>query len=354
VHTARWPEDLDLTGKRVAVIGNGASSMQLVPAIAADVASVTVFQRSPQWAAPFDLLHVEIAEPLRWLISIVPLYRIWYRLRAGWTFNDRIHSTLQKDPEWEHPDRAVNAVNDAHRRFFTRYMESVLGDHPDLLAKALPDYPPYGKRILLDNGWFRSLTRDNVHLVTEGIASITETGVLTEDGALHEVDVLVCATGFQATRFLAPMDLRGRTGVGLREVWQDENARAYLGMTVPDYPNLFMLYGPNAQGGHGGSLIGTAEMQTHYAVSLLRQMLERGIGAIEPRRELFEAYNRQVDEAHEQMIWTHPGMDTYYRNSLGRVVVNTPWRVVDYWQMTREADLGEYVTEPARALTETG
>jgi 4-hydroxyacetophenone monooxygenase len=354
VHTARWPGDLSLAGKRVGVIGNGASSMQLVPAIAAEVASVTVFQRSPQWAAPFDLLHVEIAEDLRWLIASVPLYRVWYRLRAGWTFNDRIHSTLQKDPEWEHPERAVNAVNDAHRRFFTRYMESVLGDHPDLLAKALPDYPPYGKRILLDNGWFRSLTRDNVELVTDGISRITETGVMTEDGVVHEVDVLVCATGFQATRFLSPMDLRGRTGAGLREVWSDEDARAYLGMTVPDYPNLFMLYGPNAQGGHGGSLIGTAEMQTHYAVSLLRQMLTGGIGAIEPRRDLYEEYNRRVDAAHEQMIWTHPGMDTYYRNSRGRVVVNTPWRVVDYWEMTREADLGEYVTEPARALTETG
>jgi 4-hydroxyacetophenone monooxygenase len=178
--------------------------------------------------------------------------------------------------------------------------------------------------------------------------------VMTEDGVVHEVDVLVCATGFQATRFLSPMDLRGRTGAGLREVWSDEDARAYLGMTVPDYPNLFMLYGPNAQGGHGGSLIGTAEMQTHYAVSLLRQMLTGGIGAIEPRRDLYEEYNRRVDAAHEQMIWTHPGMDTYYRNSRGRVVVNTPWRVVDYWEMTREADLGEYVTEPARALTETG
>jgi len=178
--------------------------------------------------------------------------------------------------------------------------------------------------------------------------------VITEDGTTHELDVLVCATGFQATRFLTPMDIRGRSGAGLRETWQDEDARAYLGMTVPDYPNLLILYGPNAQGGHGGSLIGTAEMQTHYLASMLRQMLERGIGAIEARQELHDEYSRRVDAAHEQMIWTHPGMDTYYRNSRGRVVVNTPWRVVDYWQMTRDANLAEYVVEPARALTETG
>ena len=352
-HTAQWPRDLDLTGKRVGVIGNGASSMQLVPAIAESAGSVTVFQRSPQWAAPFELLHVDIAEPLRWLIATVPLYRIWYRLRAGWTFNDRIHSTLQKDPEWEHPARAVNAVNDAHRRFFTRYIERVLGDDPDLLRKALPDYPPYGKRILLDNGWFKALTRDDVFLITDRVAEVTEAGVVTEDGTTHELDVLVCATGFQATRFLWPMDIRGRSGQNLRDTWDDDDARAYLGMTVPDYPNLLMLYGPNAQGGHGGSLIGTAEMQTHYAVSLLRQLLVRGIGAIEPRSDLHEQYSRRVDAAHERMIWTHPGMDTYYRNSRGRVVVNTPWRVVDYWQMTREAELDEYVTEPARALSET-
>jgi 4-hydroxyacetophenone monooxygenase len=354
VHTAQWPDDLDLTGKRVGVIGNGASSMQLVPAIAERTQSVTVFQRSPQWAAPFELLGVEIAEPLRWLIATVPLYRVWYRLRAGWTFNDRIHSTLQKDPEWEHPERAVNAINDAHRRFFTRYLERELDGRPDLLAKALPDYPPYGKRILLDNGWFRSLTRDDVFLITDRIAEVTEDSVVTEDGTTHELDVLVCATGFQATRFLTPMDIHGRSGAGLRETWQDEDARAYLGMTVPDYPNLLMLYGPNAQGGHGGSLIGTAEMQTHYLASLLRQMLERGIGAIEPRQELYDEYSRRVDEAHERMIWTHPGMDTYYRNSRGRVVVNTPWRVVDYWEMTREANLEEYVVESARTLTETG
>jgi 4-hydroxyacetophenone monooxygenase len=354
VHTAQWPDDLDLTGQRVGVIGNGASSMQLVPAIAERAQSVSVFQRSPQWAAPFELLGVEISEPLRWLIATVPLYRVWYRLRAGWTFNDRIHSTLQKDPDWEHPARAVNAVNDAHRRFFTRYIERELEGRPDLLAKALPDYPPYGKRILLDNGWYRSLTRDDVFLITDGIEEISEVGVVTEDGTTHELDVLVCATGFQATRFLAPMDIHGRSGAGLRETWNDEDARAYLAMTVPDYPNLLILYGPNAQGGHGGSLIGTAEMQTHYLADLLRQMLERGIGAIEPRQELHDDYSQRVDAAHEQMIWTHPGMDTYYRNSRGRVVVNTPWRVVDYWLMTRDANLDEYVVESARALTETG
>jgi 4-hydroxyacetophenone monooxygenase len=350
VHTARWPEELELAGKRVAVIGNGASAMQLVPAVAPEVASLTVFQRSPQWAAPFDLFHTQVAEPVRWLAREVPLYRLWYRLRAGWTFNDRIHATLQKDPDWPHPERAVNAVNDAHRRFFTRHIESELGDRTDLIPKVLPDYPPYGKRILLDNGWYQALTRENVELVTDRIAEVREDRVLTTTGDEYEVDVIVCATGFDVVRFLAPMDIRGRSGRSLREVWDDDDPRAFLGITVPDFPNLFMIYGPNTQGGHGGSLIGTAEAQVHYVLDLLARMFEQGIGALECRPEVYHAYSQRVDEAHEKMVWTHPGMDTYYRNSRGRVVVNTPFRVLDYWNMTRAANLEDYVAEPAGEL----
>jgi 4-hydroxyacetophenone monooxygenase len=349
VHTARWPEDLDLAGKRVAVIGNGASGMQLVPAIAGTAASITIFQRSPQWAAPFELLHVKVPEPLRWLSEEVPLYRLWYRLRQGWTFNDRIHEALQKDPEWDHPDRSVNAINDAHRRFFIRYIESELGDRPDLMEKVLPDYPPYGKRILLDNGWYRTLKRDDVELVTDSIARVEGNRVVTETGESYEVDVIACATGFDVVRFLAPIEITGRDGARLHDVWDDDDARAFLGTAVPGFPNLLMVYGPNTQGGHGGSLIGTGEAQLHYIVSLLGQMVHNGIGAVEVKPGVYEDYNRKVDEAHEAMIWTHPGMDTYYRNARGRVVVPIPWRVVDFWHMTRVADLDDFVVEPAVA-----
>jgi 4-hydroxyacetophenone monooxygenase len=342
VHTARWPDDLSLAGKRVGVIGNGASAMQLVPAVCEEAASVTVFQRSPQWAAPFDQFHAEVPEAARWLVREVPLYRTWYRLRSGWTFNDRVHPALQKDPAWEHPERSVNKINDGHREFFERYIESELGDRPDLVEKVTPGYPPFGKRILLDNGWYRALRRDNVELVVEPITSVTEHAV---NG--RELDVLVCATGFDVVRFLAPIDIRGRGGVELREVWDDEDARAYLGTTVPGFPNLFIVYGPNTQAGHGGSLIGTAEAQLHYILDLLERMLARGLGAVEVREEVYDEFNRRVDAAHERMVWTHPAMETYYRNSRGRVVVTTPFRVVDYWHMTRAADLDDYVVAPA-------
>ncbi len=211
-----------------------------------------------------------------------------------------------------------------------------------------PTYPPYGKRILLDNGWYDALIRDDVELVTDPITAVSGNRVITAAGEEYEADVLVCATGFDVVRFLAPMDIRGRSGASLRDTWDDDDARAYLGTVVPDFPNFFILYGPNTQAGHGGSLIGTAEQQLTYVVDLLERMLDAGQVVAEVKPEPYERHNARVDEAHEQMVWTHPGMDTYYRNARGRVVVNTPFSVIDGWYMTRSADLGEYDTEPPR------
>jgi 4-hydroxyacetophenone monooxygenase len=348
-HTAEWPADLDLTGKRVAIIGNGASAMQVAPEIADRVASLTLFQRSPQWAAPFEHFRKPVPDPLRLLLREVPLYQAWYRVRLGWTFNDRTHPTLQKDPSWPHPERSLNAVNDAHRQFFTRYIESEVGDRPDLLERVVPDYPPFGKRMLMDNGWYRMLTKDHVELVTEPIAEVRSDRVVTTDGREHPADVLVIATGFDVLRFLTTFEARGRSGRSLREVWDDDDARAYLGLTVPDFPNFFCLYGPNLQAGHGGSLIFMVEMQVHYLMDLLGQVLAAGGGAVECRQDVHDRYNDELDRAHEDMVWTHPGMSTYYRNTRGRIVVNTPYRIVDLFDRTRRADLDDYVVEPARA-----
>ncbi len=146
------------------MIGNGASAMQVVPAIAPEAAHVTVFQRSPHWAAPFEQFHVPIPEPVRQLLREMPIYRAWYRLRLGWAFNDKQHPALQKDPTWPHPDRSLNPINEAHRRALTAYIEAELGDRTDLLDAVVPSYPPFGKRMLLDNGWYRTLRRPNVTL----------------------------------------------------------------------------------------------------------------------------------------------------------------------------------------------
>jgi 4-hydroxyacetophenone monooxygenase len=344
-HTARWPDDVDLTGKRVAIIGNGASCMQVGPEIQHTVESLTIFQRSPHWAAPFEHFRKAVPEPVRYLFREVPLYRAWYRVRLGWTFNDRIHAALQKDPDWEHPDRSLNAMNDAHRAYFTNYVVEELGERTDLLPTVLPTYPPFGKRMLMDNGWYRMLRNDRVTLVDDPIVRVGPSGITTADGSEYPADVLVIATGFDVLRFLTAFDVTGRDGRRLRDVWQDDDARAYLGTAVPGFPNFFILYGPNTQPGHGGSLIFVVEMQMRYVMDVLRQMADRGIVTVECRQDVHDRYNEGVDAAHEQMVWTHPGMSTYYRNRRGRVVVNFPYRNVDLFEMTRRADLADYRCE---------
>lgn len=350
LHTAVWPvAGVDLHRKRVAVIGNGASAMQVVPAIADRAASMIVFQRSAQWATPFEKFGVDVPPALRFLLREMPLYRAWYRLRLGWAFNDKSHASLQKDPSWPHPDRAVNNLNDSHRKGLTRYIESELATRPDILPKVLPTYPPFGKRMLLDNGWFRTLAREHVALVTDSVASVQPHGVTTSAGTHYDADVLIWATGFDVIHFLAPMEILGREGQRLHDVWHGDDARAFLGTTVPGFPNFFCLYGPNTQFGHGGSLISVVERQVHYVVSLLQMMFEKDAGAIDVRSAVHDAYNARVDAAHENMVWTHRGMSTYYRNAKGRVVVNNPFRIVDMWQWTERANAGDYVLEPRPA-----
>ncbi|MFC7658606.1 flavin-containing monooxygenase [Pseudonocardia benzenivorans] len=346
-HSARWDHSVDLTDKRVGIVGTGASAMQIVPAVVGRPAHLTVFQRSAQWAIPNTNYHRVLTPQTRVLMEQVPWYAAWYRLRLMWIYQDKLHPTLRRDPDWEHPERSVNAINDRHRRFFAEHLMSEIAGHEDrLLDKVMPTYPPYGKRMLIDNGWFAALRRDDVDLVTDAIAQVDEKGVELADGSRVDLDVLVMATGFQSRRMLSPMDIRGRSGRSLREIWGDDDARAHLGITVPDFPNLFMVYGPNTNLGHGGSVIFHTECQVGYISRMLVTMLERDIGTVEVRPEVCDEYNRRVDEAHAELVWTHPGMTNWYRNAEGRIVTNSPWRLVDYWAMTREPDLSEFVTTP--------
>ncbi len=347
-HTAEWPQTLDLTGKRVAVVGNGASAMQICPEIQHQVAALSIFQRSTHWVAPNAQFRKQIPEALRYLLREVPLYRAWYRLRLGWTYGDQVHQALQKDPTWPHAERSLNKANESHRGFFTQYIMSELGPRTDLLDKVVPPYPPFGKRMLMDNGWYRMLRNPKVELVTDSIREIQSAGLVTEDGREHPADVLVIATGFDVLRFITAFEAHGRTGRTLREVWEDDNARAYLGCAVPEFPNFFCLYGPNLQAGHGGSLIFMIEMQMRYIMDVLRQMSAGDLGSVEIRQEVHDAYNAGVDAAHANMVWTHPGMTTYYRNSRGRIVVNSPYRNAHFFEMSKAARLEDFIVEAKR------
>ena len=354
-HSSSWPADLDLSGKRVAVIGNGASAMQIVPAIADQVNELVIFQRTPQWVAPFEKFQQPIDEGARYLLRTFPIYRAWYFLKLYWQFGDKVLDSLRKDPEWPHPERAVNSRNDVHREFFTQYIRDELGDRTDLFEKLVPTYPPYGKRILLDNGWYQALCKPNVKLVTEAVASVTPTGVVTASGSPYDVDVLIWATGFEASRFVSSLEVAGRGGETLLETWDGDDARAYLGVSVPGFPNLFMLGGPNSFPG-SGSFMYFMEVQMRYIARLLTEMRRTGVAAIDVRKDIFDEYNELVDRTSQQTVWTHPGTNTYFRNSRDRLVFVSPFRNVEYWTRARQSSIADYeaieAAQPASADAE--
>jgi 4-hydroxyacetophenone monooxygenase len=342
-HTTAWPGDFDLDGKRVAIIGTGASAMQVVPTIAGDVGHLAVFQRSPQWARPIPRYHDPISPGAQWLLANVPYYAEWFRFTMLWRYGDGLLPFLRKDPDWPHPERSLNRVNERHRLEMVAHIESELGDRTDLLADCVPDYPPYGKRILLDNGWYATLRRPNVELVTAAIDRITPDGIRTVDGTERPFDVIVLSTGFRMTDMARAIHPVGRDGITLDDVWGDDDATAHLGITVPGFPNLFLMQGPSTGLGHGGSAIFQAESQTRFITDAIVTMIDDGIAAIEPKQCAHDEFVRLVDERHADMIWTHPGMSTYYRNSHGRVVSVSPFSLLEYWRMTHDVDLGDYV-----------
>jgi len=342
LHSALWSEEFKLEGKRVAVIGTGATAMQLVPTIAGRAASVTVYQRTAQWARPVKGYSDPITEGAQWLLAHLPFYVQWYRFNMFWRYGDGLLPFLRKYPAWPYPDRAVNKGNDRHREELTDFILSELKHRPDLIEKCVPSYPPYGKRILLDNGWFRTLTMPTVELVTDGIDHFSREATVTADGTSRGADIIVIATGFKVTEMAARLNITGRDGKDLREKWANDNPTAYLGLTVPDFPNFFCMLGPNSGPAHGGSVIFQSECQSRYISACLVGMIERGIAAIDVRQDVHDDYVRKVDTEHEAMIWTHPGMTTYYRNKSGRVFSAMPWRFVDYWAMTHDPDFGQY------------
>jgi 4-hydroxyacetophenone monooxygenase len=341
-HTAQWDRSFDWRGKRVAMIGTGASGHQVGPSIAPEVARLMIFQRSPHWVVPNPNYHEGVAEGKKWALANIPFYLRWYRFQLFWGFADGLHAALQVDPDWPDPKRSLNAVNEKHRRFMERHIRGELAERPDLLEKVIPDYPAYGKRILIDNHWFRMLKRPNVDLVTDPIEAIVPEGIRTKDGKVWQADALVLATGFKVSTMLGPMKITGRCGRELHEVWGADDAKAYLGLTVPGFPNFFILTGPNTGLAHGGNQIFMTECGVRHMMQALRELVEGGHRSVECRREVYDSYNRAVDAQHARMVWTHKGMTNWYRNAHGRVFAITPWRLVEYWKMTANFDPAEY------------
>jgi 4-hydroxyacetophenone monooxygenase len=341
-HSAEWDHGVELTGRRVGIIGTGASACQFIPPLAEQAAHLTVFQRNAPWLV-FNQHYMEpVGERLRWLYRHVPFYSEWHRFWMFWRTGDGMLDLARVDPDWPPTETSVSAANDLMRQLLTGYLETAFAERPDLLAKMIPSYPPVAKRVVVDNGILpRALMREDVALETTPIREITERGVVTVDGVEHELDVLVYGTGFQASNFLGTLEVKGRDGVDLHEQWAGD-ARAYLGVTIPNFPNLFCCYGPNTNIVINASTIYFVECEVRYILGCLEVLLRRGARAMDVDRTVHDEFNARVDAQNRMMAWGFSKVSSWYKNQYGRVAQNWPFSLLEFWQLTRHPDPADY------------
>ena len=338
VHPTAWPEGLSLAGKRVGVIGNGSTGVQLLAPVAEEAEHVTVFQRTPQWISPRDRYGMPIEPEVRWIIDTVPGYWNWCRFTSIMNLFTFHQDFLLTDPEWEATGGRITEKSELTRAMLIGYIQSQIGDRPDLLEKLVPDYAPMVRRPVVDNGWYRAVARPNVELVTEAISSMDEHGVVTADGDAHPLDVLVCATGFDVVRYLAPTEYVGTGGRRLHDRWAEESPRAYAGLMVPEFPNFFMLYGPNSQPVSGGvSLPAWYQMWSAFIARCITTMIDEGCSRVEVTEEAFRDYNERLDAeaAKLTMLTDSSSTDNYYVQG-GRLQTSAPWETAEYVSYTNE------------------
>ncbi len=347
-HSAAWDHDVDVTGKRVALIGAGASGFQIAPAIADKVAHLTVFQRTAQWMFPNPMYHEPVADGVRWAMEHLPYYGRWYRFLLLWPGADKGLDAARVDPDYDDQGNAVSEINAIARIMFTDWITTQVGDDAGLLAKVLPDYPATGKRTLQDNGsWLGALKRDNVDLIRTPIERITPSGVVTTDGETYDVDIMVYATGFRATDVLFPMKITGRDGIDLHDAW-GQRPYAYRGITVPGFPNFFMTYGPGTHLAHGGSLILNSELQMRYINQCLEHLITEGLRTMEPLPEPTKEWHRRSQEAIRQTVWAQPSIKhSYFKNADGEIHTVSPWRLSEYRSAINEPVWSDFTVQEA-------
>lgn len=340
MHTAGWDPRVDLRGKRVALIGTGASGAQCAVAIAPLAKHLTVFQRSRHWVLNNPEINRDVTEGVKFALRRIPHYKEWFRFRVYWFTGDGLYGNVVRDPAWPDQDVSISAQNDGARRYALAYMEKKFAERPDLLEKMRPDYPIFGKRIVLDadGGWLDTLKRPNVTLETRGIEHIEPDAIVLKDGSRVEADVLVLATGFVLTPPLGSLKIYGRGGVELGGLWGRDDARSYLGLMMPGFPNLFLTFGPNSAPNHAAGVNMIIEAQLNYIIEALDMMVADGVRAMEPTAEAYQEWNERVDAQMENMVWTHPKVNSYYLNGKRRNWVSCPFRLADYWSLMRRPD----------------
>ncbi len=327
-HSAQWNHDIPLEGKNVVVIGNAASAIQFIPQIAPKVKKLTVTQRSANWILEKkDREYWEIEKKLG---SLIPAFTNLYRFRI-WLRGELNVFPLMK-----------RSGDTLYRRLIRmaalKYLEEKIRD-PELREKLVPDYPIGARRILFSDDIYDALDRDNVDVVTSSIQCIEPGGLRTEDGTLHEADVIIYSTGFETTTFLTPWNVTGRGGEVLNERWDRDGAEAYLGITHSGFPNFFMMYGPNTNLGHN-SIIVMIEAQTRYILSCLNTLHYRRAAWLDVKADVQDDYNRDLQQRMKGMIWSEVGHSWYKRN--GKVTNNWVGRTTEYIKRTREMNSDDY------------
>jgi len=343
IHTANYPVDLDLHGKKVAVIGTGASAAQLVGAIAPQVASLTVFQRSKHWVLHNPEIAHAVDDGMKWALINIPTFKQWFRFKVYWAAADGLFQNVVQDPAYAGNPMAVSASNEMTRDYALHYMHQKFADRPDMIAKLTPDFPIFSKRIILDNGWYDALARDNVMLEISGVSRIHAHGVEAGDGTVYDADVIICATGFNVAKMVGNLTIKGVDGRDLGEEWGEEDPRSYLGMVMPGFPNLFWTVGPNSAPNHAAGQNLISECQINWIIEALDRVVDADAKAFEMKQDAFEAWNAKVEARMPDMIWAHPGANSYYNNSKGRIFLSWPWRLVDFFNETRAPQEGTYI-----------
>jgi len=341
-HSAEWQHEHDLSGKRVGVIGTGGSAFQFVPILAELAESVTIFQRTAPWIVPNQDYFQEVPSGKHWLLRHVPFYAKWFRFSMFWRSAEGLLQAVTATEGWNRPEESVSEPNQAFRDALIGNLHEVLDGRPDLIEKCTPDYPPGAKRALIDDGkYLKTLTRDNVHLLTDPIAEILPTGLRTKDGVEHEFDVLIYATGFKASSFLHPMKIYGVGGKELHASWDGE-PRAFKGINMPGFPNLFCCYGPNTNIVVNGSIIFFSECEVRYILGCLALLMKQNAKALDVKEAVHDQYNQWIDAGNEGMAWGQSGVNTWYKNANGRITQNWPFTLLEFWQQTRAPQASDY------------
>ena len=329
MHSARWDHDVDLAGKRVVVVGTGASAIQIVPAIAPEAEHVTLMQRTPPWILPRH--QHDYPELLKQAFRYVPGLRALHRTQLYWQNELRFLGFGRLNP----------IVMPLAERLSSRYLRSQISD-PELRAKVQPDYRLGCKRMLISDDYYPSLTRDDVSVVTDGIAEITPTGLVTDTGETIDADVIVYCTGFHIEEPLGQLTVRGVGGTTLQEAWADRPI-SYMGVAMPGFPNLFLMVGPNSGLGHN-SIIFMIESQLNYVVPALRRIVQGGVAELDLKPSALEDFRDEVDRRSEHTVWSS-GCDSWYVDEQGRNYTLWPASTAEYrLRMARFDDRAYHVT----------